>query len=409
MRNSLFFLLEISSSVSEHDRKLNAWKRRHFIRLMRWPNRLISDLDEKIGSRVMDDDHLDHLKCRVQVTGTMHKEIVLILWLGPEEIMWPEKNWDFGDPKFVAWVMDHHVDPVCGQHSSQVCKTLSDPRTGKHPIQDIEAPWVDVLCCVQTPDNIKQARSYGMRDNRKHEVTKKMSVANCLRYIHREYTELQAQCARLGKGEFDKRWKQRRVQVGSEVGMNKQTFGSHLTLAVRKDKTWLTLMRIVDGLIVRRGAAVDSKTVKPVQSTAPFTQLSGIPDNIALGILTKVQTGVVPLSNLNNMCKSLKVTLRIQQKIMDVLHFDDWAKTREKYPKATDRSFVHSWLGVFQGLRAKDPVPLPFLRELDQRKKQDSKSEQQDRVRSQEVDIFVFFVLYSCLLVDSFTSHASLC
>jgi hypothetical protein len=38
-----------------------------------------------IGSRVMDEDHLDHLTVRIQATGIMHKEIVLILWVCPKE------------------------------------------------------------------------------------------------------------------------------------------------------------------------------------------------------------------------------------------------------------------------------------------------------------------------------------
>lgn len=150
-------------------------------------------------------------------------------------------------------------------------------------------------------------------------------------------------------------------------------------------------MRIIDGLIVRRGTGRrDSKTIKAVHSTSPFTQLSGISDTIALGLLQKVQTGTVALAALNSMCKALKVTLRIQQKIMETLGTADWSETRSEFSKSTETTFIQSWVSVFATLRVRDPIPQQFLCDLDLRKKQDTKIAQQDRVRSREVGCISF-------------------
>ena len=78
-----------------------------------------------------------------------------------------------------------------------------------------------------------------------------MNVANRLRHMHREYFELKAQYGDSQR--FDKRWKRRRVQVGADVNLNRQTFGAFLTLAVRSGKCWVVLMKIVDGIITKKG------------------------------------------------------------------------------------------------------------------------------------------------------------
>lgn len=61
-----------------------------------------------------------------------------------------------------------------------------------------------------------------------------MDVATRLRHIHREYYELKD---KVDQVDFDKAWKKRRIEVGKEVGLERQSFGAHLTLAVRGGKT----------------------------------------------------------------------------------------------------------------------------------------------------------------------------
>lgn len=116
---------------------------------------------------------MDTLATRVKVTGTMHKEIVLILWVDEKERVPDAGAWDFANDGFASWVEKHHVNPICSQHSSTVCKMLSDPRTGAHPMLDICQPWVDVLCCVRNDENIRMARSFGMRDNQNTKCLRK--------------------------------------------------------------------------------------------------------------------------------------------------------------------------------------------------------------------------------------------
>ena len=181
------------ASISKDNRALNRWKAAHHIGLMRFPNKFMGALQALIASRELDEPHLKDLMAEVKFTGTMHKGIELVVWLTKDEDdVPPAGEWDFSNKAFCDWLTGHHVDPVCGHHSSVVCKSLSDPITGAHPIKDIEQPWCDVMCVELVPENITFARAFGMRDNRRHDFTQKMHVGNRLQHIHREYYECKA-------------------------------------------------------------------------------------------------------------------------------------------------------------------------------------------------------------------------